>query len=158
MPRIKMKKSTPGSNDGITTMLFEKDQEYDVHHELALAFITHMGVATQVRTRQPEPEETAVEMSAPETKEHPEPATLTEEEVEAESNESFEESDSENEADEPEVDLEPKSTRVYALAKELGCGWEVVIEIANKLGIEVKAAASGLTDSQVEKIKADFEK
>ena len=145
MPRIKMLRSTPGSEDGLSTNLYLKDHEYDVPHELALAFITHMGVAVQVRVRvaNPEPSEKAVIEKVPEIKVEPvKPVVLvTEEEEVIKEKESVKE-------------FEPKNTRVYEVANELKIPWKEVIEIAQKLGIEVRVAQAGLTDSEVEKIKS----
>ncbi len=181
MPRIKMKVSTPGSEDGSTINLYSKGQEYDVPHELALTFITHMHVADQVFVRKdPEPTEKAVIEVAPEIKDHPEPAKLTEEEVEAKSGESLEENkktddyetdDSEdlkppewpegtervNEAD-VEAKHEAKTTRVFQLADELNAHYKEILKIAKKLGISVKVAQGGLTESEVAQIKTKFKK
>ena len=55
---------------------------------------------------------------------------------------------------EPVKESEPKNTRVYEVANALKIPWKEVIEIAQKLGIEVRVAQAGLTDSEVEKIKS----
>ena len=151
MPKVKMLAPTPGSEDGVSINLYQAGQEYDLPEGLAKSFVEHMRVASYVRSRKAPPatevapSETAVEEVAPEVKEEPEPEEI--------------EDDEGDEGDEDEdVGPESKSTRVYALAKELGTGWETVIKIANKLEIDVRTAAAGLTDSQVEKIKADYEK
>ena len=155
--------TTSGSNDGITQMLFLKDQEYDVSHELALAFITHMGVADQVFVRQdPAPTEKAVIEVAPEIKDHPEPAKLTEEEVEATSGESLEENSKEEIKSKEETEVtsehEPKTTRVFQLADELNAHYKEILKIAKRLNISVKVAQGGLTESEVAQIKDDFKK
>ena len=42
MPKVKMTKVTPGSEDGFTTNLYLKDQEYDLNDTLAKAFVEDM--------------------------------------------------------------------------------------------------------------------
>lgn len=141
MPKIRMVKTTPGSLDGFTRTMFMAEQEYEVPHELAKAFISHMGVATIVRERKamPEAPEKAVAEAVPENK-----VVLTEEEAEAESEDVIEER---------AEDDKPMAMRVYQLADELGIGYKKVIKAAKALSIYVSAAASGLSEEEAERIK-----
>ena len=52
---------------------------------------------------------------------------------------------------------EPKNTRVFSLARDLGVGWKKVKDVANKLGIGVSVAQAGLTDAEVKKITEEIE-
>ena len=150
MAKILMHITVPGSMDGITANLYEKGKEYNIddqqiNQKLADIFLK-AGWAELLRERTiPAPSERAVEVSAPEIKDHPKPAVLTEEETERK--ESFEEGKT-----------EVKSTRVYELAGELGIPWAKIVKMAGKLGINVKVAQAGLTESEVKKIKANFKK
>jgi len=145
MSKIIMRRTMPGSMDGITINLYMKDREYEIDDQqitqsLANAFVDARW-AKLIRTRSPLPSETAVIEVAPEIKDHPEPAILTEDEAEIEEKVSVE---------------EPKNTRVFALAKELNTNWAEIKKVANQLGIDVQVAQSGLTDSEVKLIKENF--
>jgi len=150
MPKIIMRQTKPGSMDGITINLYVKDREYkiddsEINQVLADAFIDARW-AKIVRERDVPPAnltppETAVIVNAPETKNHPVPELLTEEETES---------------IHPEVKPEAKSTRVFELAKDLKTNYGKIIKVANRLEIMVTAAQSGLTDSEVKKIKEAF--
>ena len=147
MPKVKMTKSTPGSEDGFTTNLYLVDQEYDLSENLAKAFVEQMKVASYMRTRNKlvvEPSEPVVEVAPSEIKDIPEPVVIEEE----------------AEVDEPEEEkeekVEPKNTRVFMLAKELDTNWKEIIKVAQKLDIKVSVAQAGLTDSEVKKIKDEF--
>ena len=147
MPKILMKFSTPGSVDGFTTRLYLKDQEYDLPEGLAKTFAVDMRVGNYVRVRkEPDPvlvpTETAVEEKVPEIKIEPKKVIEVIEKKK------------EVETKEPISEVESKNTRVYELANELKVPWKEVIEIAQKLDINVRVAQAGLTDSEVEKIKS----
>lgn len=153
MPKIRMLQNARGSLDGINSIDFLKGLEYDVHEELAVTFISHMGVATIIRERKavPEAPEKAVVEAAPENK-----GVLTEEEAEAERDESIEDysvDDAENAEGKDEED-KPMAMRVYQLADELGVDSKEIIKAAEKLKIYVSAATSGLSEGEAEKIKA----
>ena len=157
MQTILMKITIAGSMDGFSTNLYKAGQKYPVDNNhinqgLADSFV-NANFATYIRERMVvEPEERAVEVSAPEIKVAKDTGpkeTKTEIEKEEISAQTF--------SDEPEIQ-EPKNTRVFALAKELKVGWEKIIKVANELDINVRAAQAGLTDSQVQEIKKAFEK
>jgi hypothetical protein len=143
MAKILMKQTKPGSMDGVTTNLYTKGHEYkidnnEINQTLANAFVEARW-AKIIRERSAPvevitPPETAVEVSAPEIKES-EPKV-----------ESFKE----------DVKPEIKSTRVFELARELKTPWNNVCKVANKLGIKVKTAQSGLTKSEVKRIKKSY--
>lgn len=152
MPKIRMLETTPGSLDGVSVTSFVAGREYDVPESLATAFVNHMGVAVVVRERKVvEVPEKAVEVAAPENKEESirenvfgssEKEVLTEEEAEAESGETVEDGKA--------------AMRVFQLADELGVSSKKIIKAAKKLGIDVTAPASGLTEAAAEKIKAEI--
>ena len=149
-----MIRPTPGSEDGFTVNLYLANQEYDLTDALAKSFVDDMKVAKYIRTRKPivdpTPSENTVIEVAPEIKDVPEPAVLTEEEEDIESGELAEEVA-------PEEKEEPKNTRVFSLARDLGVGWKKVKDVANKLGIGVSVAQAGLTDAEVKKITEEIE-
>ena len=134
MPKILMKASTPGSVDGITVLLFLKDREYDVTDRLAKAFVTDMKVAELVQEEISPPVEIVRQRTTP---------TPSEKTVIVSA---------------PEVKdkKESKSTRVYELAGELKKSWKDIVKMAKKFGIGVDRAQSGLTDSDIKKIKEGF--
>ncbi len=155
MPKIRMLQNARGSLDGINSIDFLKGLEYDVHEELAVTFISHMGVAVIIRERKavPEAPENAAVEAAPENKE-----VLTEEEAEAQSDESIEDysvDDAENAEGVVEED-KPMAMRVYQLADELGVDSKKIIKVAKKSKIYVSAATSGLSEEEAEKIKANI--
>lgn len=49
--RVKMTKNTKGASDGITVLLYKKDQEYDVSDSLADNFVRQQKVAVEVEKR-----------------------------------------------------------------------------------------------------------
>ena len=154
--KIRMKISTPGSNNGFTPKLFVKGAEYliskppleggnEIINTLARTFVEVMGVATYVDEseskfvrKDPEPEEKAVIEVTPEVKVEvkvePKPVLI------------------EKEEDKSEL----KNIRVYQVAKDLKMPWGKVTKAARKLGINANAAQSGLTEDEAKKIKASF--
>ena len=48
--------------------------------------------------------------------------------------------------------------KIYELAKELNVDNKVVIDMANKVGINVKSHLSAIEESEVDKIKSALEK
>jgi len=159
MAKILMSQTMPGSMDGITTNLYIKGQKYEVDEDqisqkLADIFVNAKW-ATVVRERTVAPAETAVVQKAPEIKAEPEEApekleTKTELETEEESAQAF--------SDQPEAPHELKTTRVFELAQELEIPYKEVIKLAADLDIYVKVAQSGLSDSEVKRIRESFEK
>lgn len=79
MPKIKMIRTLPGSNDGITVTEFMEGREYDVSDDLADNFVRQQGaaipaapaaqtepkVATEAETPKPGPGPTASKDAAP---------------------------------------------------------------------------------------------
>lgn len=131
MAKILMKQTRPGSMDGLTINLYKEGQEYEIDDQcinqvLADSFIEARW-AVFARTR--------VVPLAPREIPEVKPAETKKEEEEAK---------------------EPKRTRVYELATELDKPWKDVIKIALSLDIDVDKAQSGLTDTQVNKIKEGF--
>jgi len=128
-----MKQSKPGSMDGMTINLYKKGIEYEIddneiNQSLADAFIEARW-AVLVRTRiVPVPSEPKEEVVPSETKE------------------------------EKKEKAEPKNTRVYEVAGELDVAWQDIVALAKALDIDVSKAQSGLTDTEVKKIKEGFAK
>lgn len=153
MGRIRMTQTIPGCMDGIHPKKFMKDREYEIDNNeinLTLAGIfLDCGAAVKVRSRQLilEAPEKAVIDKVPETK------------PEKSASEMMKMDEKPEETDvEPIIKAETKSVRVFQLSDELGISWKEIVKIANKLGIDIKKAQSGLTDSEVEKIKVAFKK
>lgn len=57
-----------------------------------------------------------------------------------------------------ETKSDDKNMRVFHLADKLEVPFQKIIELANKLGIPVKAAQSGLTEKESTLIEAEFKK
>jgi len=155
MGRIRMTQTIPGCMDGIHPKKFVKDQEYEIDNNeinLTLAGIfLNCGAAVKVRSRQPilEAPEKAVIDKVPKTKPEKSASEMMK----------MDEKPEEIEADvESIIKAETKSVRVFQLSDELGISWKEIVKIANRLGIDIKKAQSGLTDSEVEKIKVAFKK
>jgi len=155
MGRIRMAQTIPGCMDGIHPKKFIKDQEYEIddneiNSRLAKIFL-NCGAAVSVRARKPigVPEKAVIE-EAPEIK-----PQMSASEMRKIGKKTEIESDKE-----PETDKEPESkdTRVYQLSDELGISWKKIVRIAKELGFNVKTAQAGLTNSEVEKIKAAYKK
>jgi len=136
MAKILMKQTKPGSMDGITINLYHAGKEYEIgdneiSQSLADTFV-NAHWATMVRLRVA-PSEMAVVDVVPEVKN----ITVDKEEKES-------------------LIVEAKNTRVYELAGLLKKNWKEISELAEKLGIEANKPQSGLTNSDVEKIKKGF--
>ena len=142
MAKILMKQSKPGSMDGMTINLYKKGIEYEIddneiNQSLADAFIEARW-AVLVRTRiVPVPSEPKEEVVPSEPKEEVVPSETKEEKKEK---------------------AEPKNTRVYEVAGELDVAWQDIVALAKALDIDVSKAQSGLTDTEVKKIKEGFAK
>lgn len=145
MSKIRMVQTIPGSMDGINAREYMADQEYDVdgvqiNRELSDIFLK-CGAAVLVRERKPAAEafeEAIAEESSEEDGLETTPGDL----------------DAVTGGSKPD----PKVMRVFQLADELGVSYKKIVKAANGLGIEVKAAQSGLTESEIVEIKAEFEK
>jgi len=158
MGRIRMTQTIDGCMDGIHPKKFTKDQEYEIdnneiNQKLADIFI-NCSAAVSVRARKPiEVPEKAVIKEAPETKF---------EMSASEMRKAAEKSDAKETTPDPEDsgDSKPeaKNTRVFQLSDELEASWKDIIKIANKLGIDVKKAQSGLMDTEAEAIRVAFKK
>ena len=154
-----MTQTIAGCSDGIHPKQFIKSQEYEIDNteisqKLASIFIG-CGAAIKIKTRKPilEAPEKAVVDKAPEIK--PE---MSASEMMKKNEDSDESEDSDEDETEVAAESESKSTRVFQLSDELGTSWKEIVKVAKELGINVKVAQAGLTDTEVEKIKMAFKK
>ena len=138
MPKILMKQTKPGSIDGMTINLYHAGQEYEIDdneisQSLANAFIGAQW-ATLIRERinVPAPSATMVVTEAPEIKKE---EIVDEEEI---------------------IVAAPKTKRVFELARELEKPWKEIVLMADSLDIDANKAQSGLTETEVKRIKEEF--
>lgn len=178
MAKIQMIQIDSGAVDGIHIRKFQKHVEYEIGNDsdqitsyLANLFIKN-GTAKRIFVRkEQEPSEKAVIEEVPKAKGEPSASSLMKDaadtnkvdESDSEKDEDLEkhEEDEESETDEnlddnKDKEPEPKSMRVYELAKELDCEWKSIINVANKLDIKIKVPQSGLTKTEADKIKKNF--
>ncbi len=156
MAKIKMLKTLAGSMNGINHKKYTIDEEYEIdgfqiNQRLADIFLKGnlAKIVDEVEILQPS--ERTVIKKAPETK--------VEELVEDSTDDTIEDIlDSNEDKEETTDDSNQKVMRVYNLANELKTPVKKIINIAKKLKINANAAQSGLTQYQVDKIKAEFNK
>ena len=150
MATMRMKKTTPGSPDGFGTVMYEEGREYgvdvDIPASLAKAFVVDMKVAeyvTEGKAISAAPENAAVD-AAPDNKVK-EPEMV------------------EKKPEKKDFGWEPpkkkdkskgKVMRVYQLADELDIPSKDILIAIENIGIYARNAASGLSEEEVEKVRA----
>jgi len=148
MPKILMKQTVPGSMDGVTIHLFKVGKEYEVDdneitQSLATSFVNaRFAILVRERIASVAPSAPVVLVSPTEMTVEDGPSEIKAKEVVEEVIE--------------EVVTEIKSTRIYELARKLNKPWQEVVLMSENLGIEANKAQSGLTDSEVKRIKKGF--
>ena len=145
MAAIKMRVTVPGSMDGLTSKKFVADKIYEINdidmNQRLAKMILKSNLAVRVV---PDPSESLTP---------PEPLGGVLEAPEKKDDEDLD-IDLDDESDETEdADSGETVLRVYQLADELGKGSKDIIEIAKTLDIQVTAPSSGLTATQVDKIR-----
>lgn len=166
MAKIRMTQTIAGCMDGIHAKKYIAGEEYiidgdQINQRLANTFLS-CNAAELIRERKPlsPPEQTVIE-------EAPEKKVLSVSEAKTKAAGGSEtEKDEDQEPEKPsntvvkesEVTKPDKIMRVFQLADVLDVSYKKVLELANDLGIKVKAAQSGLTEEESKKIKNHFEK
>lgn len=181
MPMIRMLETTPGSDDGISRQVYEKDKEYPVGQDLAEIFVNQMEVAVYMtgveleKQQKLDEEQLAMSKRVSRRKAKAIVAAPENEAIEAApENEDAgkgkkKKKDGEGDEEEPgEIESEPgeeesgfeepksKVLRVYELADELGKSSKDILILVENLGIYARSPASGLSQEEIDRIKANL--
>lgn len=143
MPMIRMLTTIRGSNDGITSQVYEAGKEYPVGQVLATIFVSEMEPAVAEYLTPKSTEEKAISKAPENAAMEAAPSNKVEEPVEEDSGW-------------VPPKKEAKTVRVHELADKLGATSRDILMLAGKLGIDAKSAFSGLTEEDANKIKANF--
>ncbi len=169
MAKIRMTQTIAGCMDGIHPKKYIAEEVYtidgdEINQRLANMFLG-CNAAELIRERKPvlESPEKAVIEEAPEKKielsvsEALKKASKSEVEQE-ETNKKIDEEEIDEEETKKETGSIPKAMRVFQLADKLKTPYKKIIKLANKLGIDVKVAQSGLTEEESNLIEVEFKK
>jgi len=160
MAKIIMVQSMAGCIDGIHQRKYQAGQEYEIdgvqmNQKLANIFLKcgAAKMADIVPPNPPNPPKPNEPIDPPEKAVVENPPEMKEEDPVDDENAGDEQ---EPEEEKKESEPEAKIMRVFELANELKVPYKRVVKVAKTLKINVEFAQAGLTQSEADKIKAEF--